>query len=99
MSFVLSSPALLTVAQVTKVYTARREGCRCGCIGKYYYPNRNLDAAAEKRCYAIAKHEISNRMVTQIVNMLNANRAQVEAQDGWYNLTCENGHVYTAYTN
>jgi hypothetical protein len=88
----------LTREHVLRVYSGRRAGCRCGCRGRYYYPSSYTFEEQVQRGSAISPREVNDRMVTRVINLLNANRAHVTVSDGCYDFTAANGHVYTAYS-
>lgn len=93
---------LLTSNNIVRVYTARREGCRCGCKGKYYYPAipETLVLGAARRGYDIALEEINDRKVAEVLSQINAHLDCAERNDEYepyINYTAPTGHVFTAY--
>lgn len=85
-------------ADVVKVYSASKEGCRCGCMGKYFYNPEHQEHGGKERGYEVSDNEVNMNMVKKVCKILNDNAASVEVQDGYiFNYQMENGHVYTAY--
>lgn len=63
--------ASIKPTDVFRVYYGR-QGCMCGCRGKYRAHPENAAYAAEEQGYPISEDEISARSVTRILNKLKA---------------------------
>lgn len=86
----------IDASKVTQVYSGK-PGCMCGCRGKHYYPNRNVDAAGKARGYALDAEDISDKQVTRITNLLNKNPAAKVGEGGeWAEVTIGQ-RIYVAY--
>lgn len=72
----------IAIEEVTQVYSGRREGCRCGCLGKYY----------EK-----GEGDKMIRKVVKILNESNNATIIVTKGEYIIDVAMEDGHVYTAY--
>jgi len=58
-----------------------KPGCRCGCLGKYYYTQASAEEAGKRRGYPVSEDEISPRMIKKISNIINQNWDKVEVVD------------------
>jgi len=58
-------------AFIQSVYSGK-PGCCCGCLGTHYYTERLRKVASENRGYDIEDHEINERMIKKVVNLMNA---------------------------
>lgn len=92
-------------ANVLMVYTGK-QGCMCGCNGKYRYPKANRELGHTQRGYPLNDDEVNEGTVTRVLNQL-AQRADVEVMEiygqagdslfyGWDN--DETGHRIAVYT-
>lgn len=68
---------MLDASKVIKVYSGR-QGCMCGCRGKYSYASAHADQRPD---YVRGDEGISDRSVKLIVGKLNANPA-TKIKDG-----------------
>ena len=67
--------------QVKSIYTGR-EGCRCGCIGRYF----EMGTIGHKRA------------LNKFQKLINSPDVKVESDDdGYDNMTLPNGRVITLY--
>lgn len=85
------------ISKVKKVYSGKSHTCYCGCAGKYYYPNHDLEAAGKARGYEIRPEEISDTQVKRIVNKINKNLDQCTNYDDHLVVVQIGNHDYTAY--
>lgn len=84
----------LTLTTVQKVYVGRKEGCRCGCLGKYFYPTWNLQVAQNHL------GRVNNKKVEEVIAVLNSHpeeRDPAVCGGAIYNYQDADGHVFTAY--
>lgn len=65
--------------RVIMVYTGK-QGCMCGCKGKYHYPKAMQAEGGKRRGYAVSDDEVNERVVTRIINRISASES-VEVQD------------------
>jgi len=60
---------MLDVNKVIKVYSGR-QGCMCGCRGRYSYASAFQQQASVERGYAVEQDEVNDRSVKIIVGKL-----------------------------
>ena len=83
---------MIDADKVVNVYSGR-QGCMCGCLGKYSYASRYQ--AARLVAGAVADDEVSDRSVRVIVGKLNRNpNTKVEDGVAWVDV---NGRRLAAY--
>ena len=77
---------MLDVNTVIKVYSGR-QGCMCGCRGRYSYASAFQQQASVERGYAVEHEEVNDRSVKIIVGKLNRN-PDTKIEDGiaWVNV-------------
>ncbi len=80
------------------VYRGRREGCRCGCLGDYFYPKVNREYASKERGYKISDGEVSDVKVMHVYNKLKKYETHgIDVIDNYiFNLSL-NPKQYTVY--
>ena len=84
---------------VLDAYSGRKEGCRCGCLGKYFYTKKYQERAGEERGYAVSNDEISETGITRVVNKINKaieEKKEVDFHKNYINYD-NNGHPVTIY--
>jgi hypothetical protein len=54
---------------VMNVYTGK-DGCRCGCNGKYKYASAQQTAGSKARGYAVDDEDVSDRTVALVLNRI-----------------------------
>lgn len=54
---------------VLMVYTGR-QGCMCGCLGKYRYPKANAELGKAQRGYALNPEELNDAQVTRVLKKM-----------------------------
>ncbi len=87
----------IKVEDVVDVYSGKN-GCRCGCGGKYYYNSAWVKEGKAERGYDIAEDEINDRMVNKVVKYLNEHIAEAEVIDGYiFDIQVNEYRWYTAY--
>lgn len=74
---------LIINSKILKVYVGK-DGCRCGCGGRYYTPNPN---------------DLEDPVDDILIQALEAveDGAKVEYGQGWVNIVCSPDRVYTVY--
>ena len=83
---------MIDADKVVNVYSGR-QGCMCGCLGKYSYASRYQ--ADRQVAGAVADDEVSDRSVRVIVGKLNRNpNTKVEDGVAWEDV---NGRRLAAY--
>lgn len=96
------------IEAVQMVYVGK-EGCRCGCLGRYYVLSQNMERADKARGYA-CPDDVNNGMVKRVVERLRAegidlpesphDGAVLTTADGrayFFNHTFDNGRVWSVY--
>lgn len=68
---------MIQASKVIKVYSGR-QGCMCGCRGKYSYASKHAD---QRPSYYNADEGVSDRSVKLMVNKLNGN-PNTKVKDG-----------------
>jgi len=71
---------MLDVNKVIKVYSGR-QGCMCGCRGRYSYASAFQQQASVERGDAVEQDEVNDRSVKIIVGKLNRN-PDTKIEDG-----------------
>jgi hypothetical protein len=92
----------LRVEDIYQAYVGRKEGCRCGCNGDY---SSSSFAPKEEQSSEVNDRKVANTLRT--MNRLVGEGCELEfmALDGsdaggfFFNVTNENGRVYSVYTN
>lgn len=77
-------------------YSGRKEGCRCGCLGKYYYRSDAKEIASKDRGYEVRDNECNDKMVKKVIKLI-SEADKVEVDGNIFNIEMENGRVYTIY--
>ena len=67
-------------SRVIKVYTGK-QGCMCGCKGKYRYTSAAQAEGGERRGYEVADSDVNEGVVTRVLNKVRAS-ANVEVIKG-----------------
>jgi len=57
-----------------------KPGCRCGCLGKYYYTPASAEEAGKRRGYPVSEDEISPRMIKKISTIIRKNWDEVAVE-------------------
>lgn len=87
---------------VASVYSGK-EGCRCGCLGKYYYAKEHQVWGGKNRGYEVKDEEVNDAMVAKVCEYMNAHPSEVEViydnEDCIFDIKLGNERVYTAYLN
>ncbi len=92
----------INVNDVVAVYSGK-DGCRCGCIGKYYYAKQHQAEGGKERGYPVSDDEVNDRMVAKVVARINqeivdSNFINGVVIDGYiYDLPISDTRSYTAY--
>jgi hypothetical protein len=55
--------------QVVSVYVGKN-GCMCGCNGKYFYAKAFQEKAGKTRGYAVSDDEINDEKIKEVVDFL-----------------------------
>lgn len=85
-------------SEIISVYTAKADGCKCGCNGTYWYASAHRNYAGSDRGYPVLDDEVSDSEVTRIAKILNKNAGMVEITgDCILNYKTPTGRIYTAY--
>jgi hypothetical protein len=56
-------------SRVIKVYTGK-QGCMCGCKGKYRYTSATQDEGGARRGYEVADSDVNEGVVTRVLNQV-----------------------------
>jgi hypothetical protein len=67
-------------SRVLCVYTGK-QGCMCGCKGKYRYTALTRAEAGQRRGYEVSDDEINEGVVSRVINKVRA-AENVEVADG-----------------
>ena len=70
----------VTREQVESVYSGR-QGCACGCRGKYFYASDFRVESGKRRGYSVHPDEVSDRMIAKVLNLLKKNASDVVFDD------------------
>ena len=68
----MNTPVRITTDKVMSVYSGKNGKCCCGCAGKHYYASQFREFASEHRGYEVTDNEVSDRMVTKVVGIINS---------------------------
>jgi hypothetical protein len=71
---------LIDIEKVISAYSGR-QGCMCGCRGKYYYAKKSQEEAGNNRGYDVFDKEVNDGMVKRIANFINENRSKFAELD------------------
>lgn len=89
-------PDWVTMETIKQAYRGRKEGCRCGCNGEYYYPEGKATDDY---------HKESNRAVKRILNDIKNGDWPIEfmacgGSEWFFNITNkDNGRVASLYVD
>jgi hypothetical protein len=88
----------LKVEDVYSAYHGYKEGCRCGCNGRYFYASQHKDFSSKQRGYKIEEKEINNKRIKQIFQniMLNIGKSEIANDFSYINFE-NNGKPETIY--
>ncbi len=67
--------------QVCSTYQGK-DGCACGCGGKYTYTTAGRKAASKDRGYEVADNEVNDKRVAKIVKYINDRLDSAERHEG-----------------
>lgn len=72
-------------SNVLMVYTGK-QGCMCGCNGKYRYPKANVELGKAQRGYALNPDEVNDGQVTRVLGLMasftNVEVGEIYSKDG-----------------
>lgn len=86
----------IEVKDVMSVYSGK-EGCACGCNGKYFTAKAHQAVASKDRGYEVTDDEISDSMIKKVTNLMNNTPDnQVEKNSDWFSMMVGQ-RVYTLY--
>lgn len=87
----------IDVNKVVDVYTGK-EGCRCGCRGKYTYASKFQEYGTLTRGYEVSDDEVNDKRIARVVRIMNERLSEVECLDGYiFDLKYSDLTVYTVY--
>ena len=98
----MTNVADLTKQDVLSVYSGIDGRCCCGCSGKYSYNSQYRQEAGRKRGYPVSDEDVSDRMITRVLNILrkayeaNPRSLEIDDKTGYVSTTI-GGRLYTAY--
>lgn len=82
-------------SKIASVYSGKAGKCCCGCSGKHYYAEAVKGDGKAIRGYEIDADEISDKMITKVVNILNTTQGAKE-EDSYFFVNVGN-RDYVAY--
>ena len=89
----------LTVDDILCSYSAKKEGCRCGCLGKYSYNSKHIELAGKDRGYKIQSKEVNDKQITKVLKLMKDNFDELEfTDDEIINFPMAENRIYTLYT-
>lgn len=102
---------LLQNKEITKAYTGRENGCRCGCGGNYFDPGqkgftralnkaKKLDPLVKLYNYFDDSGELNTAIADQVKNEYDGEIHAVGtfgSTESWVDICCGNGKTITLY--